>query len=292
MQKITLFLCLVFLSAVVHAQEDEMITLSQSENSNEVEETAVACWGNDPDAETANQFFDNRFARIYNLADYEIEGDFEILSVEFGQGLGEDKIVDVNLYTLDDEDPNEAEMTLIYTQEETIFAQADETIIVVNLDEEVEVENDAIIMVEIFAEGEGEETFKWFFPGINSYGQTQQSWFMSPDCGFDEWMDPSDLGAGPQEYIIDVIGQPSTMSTASVALNKINSYPNPVNDYLSIDFPDYISVISAQLSDMNGKSFNTELIDGKIDMSHLATGNYILELKTSAGTYNEKVIKK
>jgi len=71
----------------------------------------------------------------------------------------------------------------------------------------------------------------------------------------------------------------------------ISIYPNPTSDVLNIKIPSTIEIQNSILYDILGKDTGVRLINGTMNTSNLARGVYILNLKTSAGTLIQKVIK-
>ncbi len=69
-------------------------------------------------------------------------------------------------------------------------------------------------------------------------------------------------------------------------------YPNPTSRYINIEAVDLI-INQVQIFDINGKLvFETKSIKNqKINLSHLKSGVYFLELKTVRGLYQHKLIK-
>ncbi|MCI5054945.1 MAG: T9SS type A sorting domain-containing protein [Flavobacteriales bacterium] len=72
---------------------------------------------------------------------------------------------------------------------------------------------------------------------------------------------------------------------------RIEVYPNPVQDYLSISRADQIDKIS--ILDVNGRllSQNTKLNGNKIDLRSLPNGFYTLQFSTNGQVINKKLIK-
>ncbi|WP_027383866.1 DUF5074 domain-containing protein [Epilithonimonas caeni] len=93
-----------------------------------------------------------------------------------------------------------------------------------------------------------------------------------------------------------VVDKTLTVVSSSLAVNdnvkKINLsiYPNPTADVLNIKTQDKIFEIS--VFDITGKVINTKIVDGKINVSQLLKGNYILRVVTDKAIYQEKFIKK
>jgi len=79
-----------------------------------------------------------------------------------------------------------------------------------------------------------------------------------------------------------------------VALNNIFIYPNPTKDILNITIPENIAIKSLTIYSMDGKlmdknkySFNSN----QLNISRLVTGNYIIEIETDKGNFNQIFIK-
>ncbi len=93
-----------------------------------------------------------------------------------------------------------------------------------------------------------------------------------------------------------VVDKTLTVISSSLAVNdnikKINLsiYPNPTTDVLNIKTQD--KIVEVSVYDVTGKAINTKLIDGKINVSQVLKGNYILRITTDKAVYQEKFIKK
>ena len=88
---------------------DAQVTLTQSVDPNTVDAGGVACWSNG-----TGEYRDNAFFRAYNLNDFGVTGDFEISSVQYGQGSADDgKEITVSIYTADTDDLATATLTFV-----------------------------------------------------------------------------------------------------------------------------------------------------------------------------------
>ena len=88
---------------------------------------------------------------------------------------------------------------------------------------------------------------------------------------------------GLSQILNTAVGQanPVLASQNTAVKNKLQVYPNPVNDYLFVagDLSRYSDV---QVISMDGKLVKSaSVIDGKINVSKLQAGNYILQLSGS-----------
>ena len=91
------------------------------------------------------------------------------------------------------------------------------------------------------------------------------------------------------------VGTENSLSNVDLSLNNIQIYPNPVTDHVNISLPNQIKDASIKLIDLTGKVIISQNIKGainKINIPNIPQGVYVLELKTSEGTINKKIIKK
>lgn len=72
--------------------------------------------------------------------------------------------------------------------------------------------------------------------------------------------------------------------------NDIQVYPNPVVDYLTVSSDE---VSSIEIFDLRGTRVLSKSVDGKVDLSSLETGSFIIQLKDSDGQviYSGRIIK-
>mgnify|MGYP003629800729 CR=1 FL=1 len=296
MKKITfLFLgSLFFLGVVSNAQ----VTLSQSVDPSTIDTGGVACWSSPAQGGTG-EYRDNAFARTYDLAnDFSIAGDFEISAVEFGQGSADDgKVVQVNIYTVDTEDLSTATFTLIETVDVPLFSADDLSLITANISATIPA--GSIVAVEVFAPDEGAVIAQTFFPGFNLAGQNNTAWIKSDGTGTGgastgcdiPWQDASALGAGPQEYVINLVGE-EVLSVNDNLSSQVSVYPNPATDVINIKTPSNIQVTGATLYDLLGKNTGIVFANGQVDVSGLSRGVYMLTVDTNEGSLTQKIVKR
>jgi len=72
----------------------------------------------------------------------------------------------------------------------------------------------------------------------------------------------------------------------------VNIYPNPATTRINIEVPTSVEITSVALYDVLGKNTGATLTNGTIDVSNLARGVYILNVKSTQGTLTQKVIKR
>lgn len=82
----------------------------------------------------------------------------------------------------------------------------------------------------------------------------------------------------------------SLAATSDVKKLELSIYPNPTTEFLNVKTLD--KVLEVSVFDVTGKVINTKLIDGKINVSQIQKGIYILKVVTEKAVYQEKFIKK
>lgn len=91
-------------------------------------------------------------------------------------------------------------------------------------------------------------------------------------------------------------GTLSVGPTSEELSSTVQAYPIPVNNTMNLSFSNLISPTKIAVFSMNGDELYSEKAEGKdkieIDMSHFATGTYIMKLFSNSGIYNKKIIKK
>lgn len=84
--------------------------------------------------------------------------------------------------------------------------------------------------------------------------------------------------------------QSSVLSTSDLENLDFKAYPNPVKDYLI--FSGNVKIKSVDLISLSGQSLSElKLVDGKVNLSNLKKGFYILKLNTDKGEKTIKIIK-
>ncbi len=275
----------------------QTITISQNNDPNTVEGSAVACRVNAADVDEEAGLFEgmyeeNHFARAFDLQnDHGIQNDFTITSIEVGQGFGRNIQIEVRIYSANTTDltSETLELNLLETEDVFIIEQGNDTVLFIPTNVNVPVGE--IIVVEVYAPDSGTATDEEFFVGTNTSGQTGSPYLKAPDCSINEYVDVSTFGLGDQAYIINIVGQ-ETLSIDQAELDKIEVYPNPVVDHINLNLPAGMVLERASLVDMSGKLSVIEFIDGAYDSSDLAAGQYILNLETSSGVHTHKLLKK
>lgn|SRR5690606_34528265 len=94
-------------------------------------------------------------------------------------------------------------------------------------------------------------------------------------------------------YIDDVsLRKGSFLANKSFKGKEIKIYPNPTNNYITIDGITSDEVKTISVFDVNGKRVYAILENNQIDISELSSGVYILKIETKEGTVlNDKIVK-
>ena len=101
-----------------------------------------------------------------------------------------------------------------------------------------------------------------------------------------------DLSMSNAEFVAQVeFGLCNILGVDSNLLSQVSVFPNPAKDVLNVAIPSNIDVRSSQLFDILGKDTGVRLVDGQMNTSNLARGVYMLNIRTSAGTLTQKIIK-
>lgn len=260
------------------------ITLTNSNNPTDVTAGGVACWNNGDGTYSENSFF-----RSYDLEDYGVtDGDFNITSVEFGQGSADDgKVLNLNIYVADATDLTIA--TLVFVDGVEYTASSADDLSLVSVDTDITVPGGSIVVFEVNAGDSGANAGETYFPGNNADGETALSYLQAADCDITT---PTPVGdvAAPEAYVMNVLGD-VVLSAGENALSQVSIYPNPASDVINIQAPASVEVENVAIYDVLGKRSNVSLVNGQVNVSSLANGVYILSLETSAGTLTQKIVK-
>ena len=85
--------------------------------------------------------------------------------------------------------------------------------------------------------------------------------------------------------------QTITLGTTELSKNKIQIFPNPVADFISISGID--DGLSIQIYTIDGRLVKSEAFDSKIDVSQLVSGGYVMKISTrNFQTHQFKFVKK
>lgn len=84
-----------------------------------------------------------------------------------------------------------------------------------------------------------------------------------------------------------------TLGTNDFDLAQLSYYPNPTSDLLTISYNE--PIVQVEVYDLNGrqvmtKSFSSDTVE--MDLSHLSSGTYMVNVKTKDSSQFVKVVRK
>ncbi len=273
MKKITLLLVALVVSVTMTAQ----IMLTQSVDPANVTAGGVACWNSGDGSYSANSFY-----RVYNLVDFGVTGDFDITSVEFGQGsASEGKLLALRIYTADTDDLSVAVLTFIAEVAHTAMAANDLNVVSENLSATIPA--GSTVVFEVFADDSLGAPDQTYFPGNNDAGENDDSYLMSDDCGISTPTPITDV-VGPESYVMNVVGD-NAGSIAENVIDGFSMYPNPVVSTLNLTASNKIDAVSVY--NMLGQEV-VNTTESQINVSNFPAGSYIVKVQAGSqiGSYN------
>ena len=75
-------------------------------------------------------------------------------------------------------------------------------------------------------------------------------------------------------------------------LSQLSIYPNPSSEIITINTPSGVEIISTNLYDVLGNVVINQTTNNQINISSLATGIYLLDINTTAGSIAKKIARK
>lgn len=287
MKKITLlFLLLIGFSGFSQ-------TISHS-NSMELGTTNVACNAGTGATATSS---DNRYFRFFNLASFAITNDYTVQSVQFG-------VQTVNIPTL----PGGFPVTVkIYSTTNTNFPTGypvgyneltqittnmqttdQETLVSIPITATIPAGSNLLVEVGYALQEAG--SGNRIFISANDLGQTAPTYISSTGCSL---VNPTTMAAinfPDAHLVLSVTG--TTLGLNDTLLQQVSVYPNPSKGLFTVGLPNSLSVETASLTDITGKQMSITLdANNSFSISEYASGIYILNLETSEGVLNKRIIK-
>ncbi|WP_347373385.1 T9SS type A sorting domain-containing protein [Aequorivita sp. Q41] len=106
------------------------------------------------------------------------------------------------------------------------------------------------------------------------------------------WTDIQSISGVLYESFSWTMREEQILGTENNSISKIVIYPNPSSDFINVIIPKTIEIFKTTLMDITGKQMNDiQLENGILDISLLSKGVYLLNIETSEGTLNKKIIK-
>lgn len=89
---------------------------------------------------------------------------------------------------------------------------------------------------------------------------------------------------------------PNILSINEQLATKFNMFPNPAHNVVTITNSENIGVEQIQVFDISGKAVQSHIFNNEnqvqLNVANLASGSYLLHIKTNAGTAMKKLVKK
>lgn len=240
---------------------------------------------------------DNRYFRFFKLSDFGISGPWAIQNVQFGIAslttptLPGGFPITVKIYST-----AASNFPTLYptgytelTQITTNF-QPDAVGTLITVDLEATVPAGANILVEVGYVAQEAGSLNLIFLAANSLGQSAPSYISSTACSLVAPQTLASIGYPDAHFVLAVTGQ--TMSLGDNALDKVSIYPNPSKGKFNIDLPATVSIESATITDITGKQMDVKVdANNAFSIAEFRTGVYILNIQTSEGVINKRIIK-
>jgi len=142
----------------------------------------------------------------------------------------------------------------------------------------------------------GEITFYWGWLGSTDAAPVRPKYLYNTFFSRG-WNDVSYSVVGtnvlPNSLAWRLIGDVNVSSIDETSVSGLSVFPNPTTDILNLDLPENAVVNDMKIYTISGQEVNLKLSiqEGKIDVSSLIPGVYVLSGQTSLGAFNKKIVK-
>lgn len=288
MKKIT-FIILFLISLCVQSQ-----TISHS-TAMTLSTGTVSC-GNTVAPATSS---DNNYYRFFELNTFSITGPWAVSSVQFGiqvltiPGLQLGFPINVRIWSTAANDfPSNfpTGYTLVTTSSVNITTPQLGTLVSIPIVGTIPAGQNLLVTIDYAAQTTNSGNRIVF--SANSLGQTAPTYLSSAGCSITVPTDLTNVGAGfPTSHL--VLSVTGTLATKENVLESASVFPNPSNGVFTIDLKSSTALIEkVSLTDISGKQMAITLdANNSFDISSYNTGIYILNLQTSEGVLNKRLIK-
>ena len=275
---------LLFLLLLTTAANSQMLTQSVSQEI--MADNSAAC------VDFTLGIRDNTFFRAFPLSDFSIVGDYLVTAVDFGveqltTGEAGGFPVTVSVYSTVEAFPANWPDGYSLLDTQTVFL-TDETLTMHTVPVSATIPAGSTIVVSV-AVPLTDATF--FQIGSNDAGQLAPGFITAEACGL---LTPFNLATAgfPNMHIVMNINGTEQLSVGSNQYPAFQIFPNPSDGNVYFRLPGGVSVSSAVVSDMAGKTVNLDCIANSADVSQLASGVYLLTIRSNDLVFSGKLVKK
>jgi len=258
--------------------------------------TNVACSQGTAPNTTAS---DNTYYRFFDLASFAITDPYNVTSVQFGlQTLNIPTLpggfpVTVKIYsTLLNTFPvgYPAGYTELASVTTNMLPPSVGTIVTIPITAGTIIPAGSNLLVTVGYDAQIAGTFNRIFLSGNNLGQTAPSYISSAGCTI---LTPTDLAAisfPNAHFVLSVTG--TTLGLNENVSDIATVFPNPSKGIYTINLKETATIEKVSLTDISGKQIAISLdANNSFDISSYNTGIYILNLQTSEGVLNKRLIK-
>lgn len=285
MKKITLLFLLLygFIGTSQTISHSTSMTLSN---------TNVACNGGTPSTSS-----DNRYFRYFKLSDFSITADYTISSIQFGvQTLTIPTLPDGFPVTVKIYATTSNNFPVAYPAGYTELAQVTTNFLLADVETLVSVPITATIpagsnvLVEVGYVAQTANSGNRIFLSANDLGESAPTYISSTACSLVPPTPLASINFPNAHLVLSVTG--TTLGVKESILQKVSVFPNPSKGKFTIDLPASVAIEKASLTDITGKQMTINLdASNSFSISEYNTGIYILNLQTSEGVLNKRLIK-
>jgi len=285
MKKITLLFLLLygFIGTSQTISHSTSMTLSN---------TNVACNGGTPSTSS-----DNRYFRYFKLSDFSITADYTISSVQFGvQTLTIPTLPDGFPVTVKIYATTSNNFPVAYPAGYTELAQVTTNFLLADVETLVSVPIAATIpagsnvLVEVGYLAQTASSGNRIFLSANDLGESAPTYISSTACALVPPTPLASINFPNAHLVLSVTG--TTLGVKESILQKVSVFPNPSKGKFTVDLPASVSIEKSTLTDITGKQMAINLdASNSFSISEYNTGIYILNLQTSEGVLNKRLIK-
>ncbi|MCK7589951.1 T9SS type A sorting domain-containing protein [Subsaxibacter sp. CAU 1640] len=259
------------------------ITLTQTNSNAIIADNTIACHANNVPAD--NQYF--RAFDIAALGYTQFDVDQVSFGVQMATTIAPGFAIDITIYSNAGGAFPAGTLTEVSTVSVPIVGTDANTIKTVPINATVMAPAQLVVEINIPDEITPSHTTQ-FFVGSNSAGQSAPTYFSSVGCGIPVSTLAS-LGFSNVHVILNVTG--FALSIDDYSVSNVSISPNPTSDIINIDLHPSNTLHSVEIYSLTGQLVFKGKNELTLNIGHLNSGVYMLQVKTDNGTASKKLIK-